>query len=603
MSSPGISSAAFPAGLYIATVVLYSCLILPTFYIWRRHGRAGFLAYNFVFSFCAIRIAGGALSMVARHNPNIETSATVVNSLAISPLLLAELGVLHEARNACLLRLEPRVERTLVGGFHSIITTAIILVVIGIVNVVKGLSTTQDSGLIKAGLAMLVVSYLILLAWTTISLRDPARPRNDTFIDGTVLLSLFAATAAVAQTLQCPQNVHGQASQMMASNVARSQGAAASSSGTGLIELGIFYQALRESIAATNNTADKQAWTAYLHNSTATAIPLFTNATSAIELPLDRFSIGTEMMRQSHETQSASLLSAISTLQDSLAHQPRNTNGGLWYYDNRNNLTAYRNLSYTDGMYSYPTFAILSAGNGTRQSDAVGPAAVLKQLEILAAICDDGTGLLVHGYDALKAHGWADPETGASPSVWGRSQAWYTLGVLEALEALHPATSPVMTLDLKIAYSNMKLLFNSLIKAQIVALERAFQINGKYGVWQVVDLPGASINGSRNFIETSASLMTAYSLLKSVRLNILEDTKLRNKAIKAGVGLWENIFETHVTRNANGTLDLGGTSSIASLSPQIVNAKYYFDRPTANNSLIGTSAFTLASLELEKLCG
>ena len=144
MSSPGISSAAFPAGLYIATV-------------------------------------------------NIETSATVVNSLAISPLLLAELGVLHEARNACLLRLEPRVERTLVGGFHSIITTAIILVVIGIVNVVKGLSTTQDSGLIKAGLAMLVVSYLILLAWTTISLRDPARPRNDTFIDGTVVSYVSAS--------------------------------------------------------------------------------------------------------------------------------------------------------------------------------------------------------------------------------------------------------------------------------------------------------------------------------------------------------------------------------------------------------------------------
>ncbi|KAI5212484.1 hypothetical protein E4T38_00577 [Aureobasidium subglaciale] len=194
MSSPGISSAAFPAALYIATVVLYSCLIVPTFYIWRRHGRAGFLAYNFVFSFCAIRIAGGALSMVARHKPNIETSATVVNSLAISPLLLAELGVLHEARNACLVRLKPRVERTLVGGFHSIITTAIILVVIGIVNVVKGLSTTQDSGLIKAGLAMFVVSYLSLLAWTTISLRNPARPRNDTFIDGTVIARLFTTT-------------------------------------------------------------------------------------------------------------------------------------------------------------------------------------------------------------------------------------------------------------------------------------------------------------------------------------------------------------------------------------------------------------------------
>jgi hypothetical protein len=32
-------------------------------------------------------------------------------------------------------------------------------------------------------------------------------------------------------------------------------------------------------------------------------------------------------------------------------------------------------------------------------------------------------------------------------------------------------------------------------------------------------------------------------------------------------------------------------------------SQYYFERPTVNNSLIGTSAFVLASLELEKLCG
>jgi hypothetical protein len=69
------------------------------------------------------------------------------------------------------------------------------------------------------------------------------------------LFPLFAGASGIfAQALQCPQNIHGQASAMIASNIARDQGAAASSSGTGLIELGIFYQALRESIAATNNT-------------------------------------------------------------------------------------------------------------------------------------------------------------------------------------------------------------------------------------------------------------------------------------------------------------------------------------------------------------
>ena len=436
------------------------------------------------------------------------------------------------------------------------------------------------------------------------------------------LFPLLLASGIVAQPLQCPENIHGQASAMVASNIARGQGAAASSSGTGLIELGIFYQALRESIATTNNTANKQEWTIYLSNSVASAIPLFTNVTASTGLPLDRFAIGTEIILQHRETNSTALASAISTLQDSLVEQPQNDNGGLWYYDNKNNLTAYRNLSYTDGMYSYPSFAILSsAPDASRSSDLFGPVAVQKQLEILAAICNDDTGLLVHGYDALKTHAWADPESGASPTVWGRSLAWYTLGVLNALELLQSPPSSLVTLEARIAYGNMKLLFNNLITAQLIALERGLQINQRYSVWQVVDLPGATINGtSNNFVETSASLMTAYSLLRSVRLDIIQDTRLRNKAIKAGVGLWENVFDTQITSYANGTLDLGGTSSIATLSVQDVNAEvshdlsnnmwqvlttcsqYYFNRPRANNSLIGTSAFILASLELEKLC-
>jgi rhamnogalacturonyl hydrolase YesR len=436
------------------------------------------------------------------------------------------------------------------------------------------------------------------------------------------LFLVFAASGILAQTLQCAQNIHGQALAMIASNIARNQGAVASSSGTGLIELGIFYQALRQSIAATNNTADKQQWTTYLRNSVASAIPLFKNVTASVGLPLDRCSVGTEMMYQWEETGDGALASAISALQSSLAEQPRNGDGGFWYYDNRNNLTAYHNLSYTDGMYSYPTFAILSStADQTRNYDIFGPAAVQKQLDILSVVCDDGTGLLVHGYDALRAHAWANPETGASPSVWGRSLAWYTLGVLNTVEVLQSLPSSSMTLEAKIAYSNIKLLSNKLIRAQLTALERGLQINGKYSVWQVVDLPGASINGSKNFVETSASLMTAYSLLRSVRLDILQDTQLRDRASRAGVGLWENVFETQIYRGENGILDLGGTSSIASLSGQSVNAKvsrdliidewqtltrlsqYYFERPTVNNSLIGTSAFVLASLELERLCG
>ncbi|KAG9725993.1 hypothetical protein KCU73_g13013, partial [Aureobasidium melanogenum] len=203
MSSPaGLSSATFPLSLYFATIVLYSIFIVPTFYIWRCHGRPGFLAYNFIYAFCAIRIAGGALSIAAVHNADLETSATIVNSLAISPLSLAGLGFLHEARVARIASLRSRREGMLVGIYHSIVTTAIVLVVIGIVNVMKGLSTTQGSGLIKAGLAVLIVSYVVLLAWTTVSLRAPDKPKTDTFIDGTVLLrTAFAALPFIGMRL------------------------------------------------------------------------------------------------------------------------------------------------------------------------------------------------------------------------------------------------------------------------------------------------------------------------------------------------------------------------------------------------------------------
>lgn len=46
------------------------------------------------------------------------------------------------------------------------------------------------------------------------------------------------------------------------------------------------------------------------------------------------------------------------------------------------------------------------------------------------------TGLLVHGYDASKKAVRANPVTGASPIVWGRTLGWYVTGVVETLELL-----------------------------------------------------------------------------------------------------------------------------------------------------------------------
>jgi rhamnogalacturonyl hydrolase YesR len=133
------------------------------------------------------------------------------------------------------------------------------------------------------------------------------------------------------------------------------------------------------------------------------------------------------------------------------------------------------------------------------------------------------------------------------------------------------------------------------------------------GVWQVVDAPGEE----GNFVEASGSLMTVYTLLRGIRLNFLandinttvigEDadqdcTETESSSI---VDLAKEIYGTvsdlYLISHANGSLSLNGTSSVSSLSPQGVGYEYYVTRPREVDSLIGTSAFALASWEVGRV--
>ncbi|KAH9822801.1 Six-hairpin glycosidase [Teratosphaeria destructans] len=384
---------------------------------------------------------------------------------------------------------------------------------------------------------------------------------------------------------------------MVASSIARGQGLYGSSASTSWIELGIFQQALRNCIIATNDVSQRQSWGEYLTRSLESVVTPLLNATADAGLPLDRLSIGSSFLYKSLAG-IPQYDNVITTLQQSVRDQPLNANGGLWYYANPANLTYYHNLSYLDGMFSYAPFAILSVldNDQINQGDRFGPEAVLNQLEILQNITLQPSGLLVHGYDASKAHNWSNPITGASPTVWGRSLAWYTLGIINALDVLQSPLSCKTTSRTE-SYAQIKRLFNSIIEPQVVAAETSYRTNGSYGVWQVVDRPGQS----GNFIEASASSMTVYSLLHAAREGLVADPDLRERAVKAATGIYETVVGRFLSEAANGTLSLSGTSSVSSLAGENVGYQYYVTRPTVTNSLIGTSAFVLASLEVEHL--
>jgi hypothetical protein len=82
----------------IAEIVIYAPLYPLALYLTFRHSFYRQLAWFFLFLLCGVRIASGALAIVAGHNPqNITVAvwAVVLGSVGLNPLLLATVGLLE----------------------------------------------------------------------------------------------------------------------------------------------------------------------------------------------------------------------------------------------------------------------------------------------------------------------------------------------------------------------------------------------------------------------------------------------------------------------------------------------------------------------------
>jgi hypothetical protein len=84
--------------LYIFTLIIYVVLAQPAIFCLFRHGRKGFLGWLYLQLFCAVRGIGSIIELKAlANNTENSTAVVIVGSIGLSPLLLAALGILHEA--------------------------------------------------------------------------------------------------------------------------------------------------------------------------------------------------------------------------------------------------------------------------------------------------------------------------------------------------------------------------------------------------------------------------------------------------------------------------------------------------------------------------
>lgn len=275
---------------------------------------------------------------------------------------------------------------------------------------------------------------------------------------------------------------------------------------------------------------------------------------------LDEIRIGTIILDTWARTNESKYKIAADTLRKQFDYNPRTVAGGFWH-----RAPTYPNQMWLDGIFMADVFyaqwtSYFDAGNNTAWND------ILLQYSLIEQHCrNHTTNLVVHGYDESKTQVWADPITGASPKVWGRALGWYMSALVDVLDYF-PKSHPG---------------YSQLVNWFVTASEGVLAAQDSTGGWWLM-MNEQCPRRPRNYIESSASSMFVYAILKGVRKGYLESKFVA--PMKKG---YEYLAKTFVAFNGTeGTVNWEGTVLVGSLGSNAtfeVCGLYGFRRGFATN--------------------
>ena len=264
-------------------------------------------------------------------------------------------------------------------------------------------------------------------------------------------------------------------------------------------------------------------------------------------------------------------LKVIQQLRAQLETQPRTPSGGFWHKQ------IYPNQMWIDGLYMAEPFYTeytVRYENGKSLDD------IAKQFELVHDhLVDKKTGLVYQAWDESKEIGWANPETGTSPTIWGRGIGWYMMALVETLD-YYPKTHP--------KYKVLENYLNEIAKSTV-------QYKNASGLWyQVADKPELK----DNFSESSSSAMIIYALAKGA-----DKGHLSSNYKKIAQKSFDGFIKEFVKKTENGEIIISNVSSNVGLGGKPFRDgtnEYYIKSKTKDNSSPALAAFLLSAIELKK---
>ncbi|MBR4369217.1 MAG: glycoside hydrolase family 88 protein [Prevotella sp.] len=283
-------------------------------------------------------------------------------------------------------------------------------------------------------------------------------------------------------------------------------------------------------------------------------------------------------------------LKLLQTLFKQLEKQPRTKEGVFWHK------AIYAYQVWLDGIFMGLPYYTKAAKmmKGDKKAIKVYDDAVDQIVKTDKRTYDAKTGLWKHAWDETHTQFWANPETGLSQHTWARAMGWYTMAMIEVLDNL-----PENYARRQEVIDIFKKAMTALVKCQ----------DEKTGVWYDV----LDVKDPRNYLESTASSMFAYCLLKGYRKGYL-DASFRDAGVKA----YNGILKQFIKVNADKTISLTQCCEVSGLGPGVTpvvlkaapNVKenkrrdgsfeYYMSEPIRDNDGKGVGPFIWASLEMEQ---
>lgn len=226
---------------------------------------------------------------------------------------------------------------------------------------------------------------------------------------------------------------------------------------------------------------------------------------------------------------------AAKHLMNQLCTQPRTTDGSFWHKG------IYPNQVWLDGLYMALPFCAMY---DTRFGSSISFDDILTQFtNCRQHLYSPENELYYHAYCESRDIFWCNKETGLSANFWTRSIGWYLMAFADVYELLPE----------KKQQDTLRTLW---LEAMNGMLKRRDPRTGLF--WQLTALP----DEPGNYLETSGSLMVAYSLMKGARLGVWPDEHYAQIGVEILMAI-----ESHMFRLEDGTLHLGGICKGAGLGP------------------------------------